>query len=49
MIKITLQFTGSTALIKVASKGFTQIAEMLLQQTTIDVNLQNNNGKYLFI
>ena len=46
---ITLQITGETALIKAAWNGFKQIAEMLLQQPTIDVNLKKNTGKYLFL
>ena len=46
MIIITLQFTDDTALILALGKGYPKIAEILLQHSTIDVNLQNQHGKY---
>ena len=49
MIIITLQFTGNTALILAIDKGYTEIAEILLQHSTIDVNLQNQYVKILFL
>ena len=49
MIIITLQFTGNTALTLAAEKGFTDIVDMLLKQPNININAQNNKGKYSFI
>ena len=46
MIIITLQSTGNTALILALDNEYPEIAEILLQNSTIDVNLQNQYGKY---
>ena len=41
-------FTGDTALIAAAWRGYTDIVKMLLENENIDVNIKNIGGKYLF-
>ena len=41
-------FTGDTPLIYAAANDLTDTVKMLLQNVNIDVNIQDDVGKYLF-
>ena len=49
MIIITLQFTDATALILAAVYGNTDTIKLLLKHPNININAQDNKGKYSFI